>query len=380
MYTVTDEQIEYILSDIKQNGVETEDLQLNLLDHICCILEQEVKGSADFEQCYKQTVKRFYKRDLAEIEEETRQLLTFKNYYAMKRLMIVSGAVSASAFILGSLFKTMFWQGAGFLLMAGVLMLSFIFLPMLVLLKTREADSFRNKVVLALGALVGVLYSLSTLFAMMHWPGASPLWFATVATSIFVLVPTYFFTGIRNPDSKVNTIVTTILLVSATGLLFTMLRIRQPLPLQSYSYIQNEQLLRKLQHNIDTNATINGSKLAAEINNSCNAIKGMILSRDIARTSLPSNIDEQDITIRERSVYMPETSESYALLSRLRTAVNAYNAAQPTNESKIPYTHSILDIDVDKLNTCTNIFVLNSLTQMQLSLACTPPHTALSMK
>ena len=43
MYYLSDQQIEYILNDIRRNGVEMEDLQLNLLDHICCIIEQNLE-------------------------------------------------------------------------------------------------------------------------------------------------------------------------------------------------------------------------------------------------------------------------------------------------------------------------------------------------
>ena len=379
MYTITDEQIDFILADIKQNGIDTEDLQLNLLDHICCILEQEVGVDDDFAASYKRVARQFYKRELSEIEEETKQLLQFKNYYAMKRLMLISGAISAAAFIGGSILKIMAWPGASALLFLGVVILSFLFLPLLVLLKTREADTRRNKLVLILGAVVGMLYSLSTLFAMMHWPGATSLWLTTVIMSIGVLVPTYFFTGIRQPETKVNTIVTTILLVSATGLLFTMLRIRQPLPLQSYNYIKNEQLLKKMQRNLNNVGDTN-NKLVADINTACDSLKGIILSKDIARTTIPEDAEQKEIIIAERNVYMPETSEAFALLEKLRVAVSAYNAVQTANDNKISTAHTVLEIAPDKLNTCTNFFVLNSLTQMQLSLVSNAQHPVLTMK
>ena len=86
MYCITEQQIAYILNDIRRNGVETEDLQLNLLDHICCILEQTLKEDDDFERFYHQTIKQFYRKELREIEEETINLLTFKNYYSMKKI------------------------------------------------------------------------------------------------------------------------------------------------------------------------------------------------------------------------------------------------------------------------------------------------------
>jgi hypothetical protein len=40
MYCINDKQIDYILSDIRARGVEMEDLQYNLLDHICCLISQ----------------------------------------------------------------------------------------------------------------------------------------------------------------------------------------------------------------------------------------------------------------------------------------------------------------------------------------------------
>src|SRR5688572_12103790 len=105
MYCISDEQIEYILSDIRRRGVETEDLQLNLLDHICCIIEQNLEDNNDFEGFYVRTIPLFYKQQLSELEEETTNLLTFKNYYAMKKIMIVSGTFAVTAFITGSTFK-----------------------------------------------------------------------------------------------------------------------------------------------------------------------------------------------------------------------------------------------------------------------------------
>ena len=79
MYCLNEKQIDFILDDIRRNGVELEDLQSNLLDHICCIIEQELEENGDFEQFYFSTIKKFYKNELREIEEETISLLNFKN-------------------------------------------------------------------------------------------------------------------------------------------------------------------------------------------------------------------------------------------------------------------------------------------------------------
>jgi len=89
MYSINDEQIDFILNDIRRRGVEMEDLQYNLLDHICCIVEQNLESGGNFEDFYNKTIPKFFKHELWEIEEETIFLLKYKNYYKMKRLLYI---------------------------------------------------------------------------------------------------------------------------------------------------------------------------------------------------------------------------------------------------------------------------------------------------
>ena len=89
MYQLSDQQLDWMLDDIRRRGIETEDLQVNLLDHISCIIENELEENGDFGQFYSTVITRFYKRELMEVEEETQSLLLFKNYYAMKKIMFI---------------------------------------------------------------------------------------------------------------------------------------------------------------------------------------------------------------------------------------------------------------------------------------------------
>lgn len=228
MYIISDEQIDYILDDISARGISMEDLQQNILDHVCCIIENELEESGDFKTFYLRTIETFYKNELSEIEEETNLLLTFKNYYKMKKAMITSGAFSAILLLTGSLFKFMHWPGAAIILFVGILVLSFIFLPLLFILKMKEAKATRDKVILTLGVVIGILYFIGPLFKVMHWPGANILLFTTVILMFFLFIPIYFFTGIRNPETKINTIVSTILLVGVVSMQFTLMSLKKP--------------------------------------------------------------------------------------------------------------------------------------------------------
>jgi hypothetical protein len=370
MYCISEAQIEYILNDIRRNGVEMEDLQLNLLDHVCCIIEQNLKDGDDFEGFYKNTIKQFYKKELREIEEETITILTFKNYYAMKKVMIISGAISAAAFITGSFFKIMVWPGSGGCFFLAIYLMGFLFLPLMLILKTKEEGPKQDKITLALGVLVGLSFCISVLGSWLHWPIARSgvFWYITIGFSLFAFIPTYFFMGIRKPETKVNTIVTSVLLVAITAWQFSMINLRPISPqIKMNAYVQNEQLLEKMRMQFkDTN------KLASHINNICEQIKSMILEDAETLTDekiQPKDVVNSNIVINEGSLGMEfyKDREGLALLTSLKDEIVKYNETVGLEGNKIPIEHSILS-DVNKVFFYSNLFVLNSITQLQMSL------------
>ncbi|HEY4290200.1 MAG TPA: hypothetical protein VGN00_24030 [Puia sp.] len=85
MYSISDQQIDFILHDLAANGIETESLQQDLLDHICTIIERNLEVGGDFDGFYAATVKTFYKKELREIEEETSFLLTMGHRLVLSR-------------------------------------------------------------------------------------------------------------------------------------------------------------------------------------------------------------------------------------------------------------------------------------------------------
>ena len=203
MYQLSDKQIDHILNDIGARGVEMESLQQNLLDHICCIIEQDLEENGDFESFYQKTIKTFYKDALWEIEEETLLLLTFKNYYTMKKAMIVSGTISTALLSMGLIFKFMHWPGASLGILLGIGTLSLVFLPLMFLLKIKEKQDIKDKLTIGIGAFAGILISLGILFKIMHWPYANIMMTSSLTILLLVFLPFYFFSGIRNPETKV---------------------------------------------------------------------------------------------------------------------------------------------------------------------------------
>jgi hypothetical protein len=233
MYVLDKAQVDYILNDIRRNGIETEELQFNLLDHICCVVENEMSPDTSFEAVYAEVLPRFFKHQLREIQEETNLLLTFKNYYAMKKVMINSGLFTAVTFTVGSILKLAHLPGAAVLLILGIASMSFVFLPLFFLLKSKEEKVKSAKVILGTGVVFGILFCLSTLFKVMHWPYADVMWFIALGILFFVFLPLFYFTGIRKPETKMNTILASIMILTVGGLLFTLTNLRSNLNKES---------------------------------------------------------------------------------------------------------------------------------------------------
>lgn len=370
MYVLNEQQVNFILSDIRRRGVETEDLQYNLLDHICCIVETEMDPETNFEEFYRGIIPRFFKRELREIEEETQLLLTFKHYYAMKKTMITSGTIAVAVFLTGSIFKIMHWPGAGVMLFSGIFIISFLFLPLMFILKVREITATRDKIILALGTIIGITFSLSALFKVQHWPGATILWQGTLAILFFLFIPIYFFSGIRNPETKVNTTVSTILLIAVGGVFFTLTSIKPSYRVtmqRLYSYVQNQELLRQMQRQVPGN-----NMLIEDINRTCEEMKGMVLRHDLGLNEVPADFDMKDIVLYEGGLgpEFYDNGKGLQLLETLKSDIDKYNTTLQGGEPKLNLTHSFMDIDLRTVGALySNYGLLNDLTQLQMFLA-----------
>jgi len=242
VYELSKDQVDFILEDVRRNGIKTEELQLSLLDHICCVIENEMSPDKNFDEFYRSVLPRFFKKELKEIQEETDLLLTFKHYYAMKKVMLRSGMFSAITFAIGAIFKIMHWPGASAMLVFAIFISSFIFLPLFFIIKSKEVKATKEKFIIGFGVIFGILFSISTIFKIMHWPGAHLLWLVCLGVLFFLFLPLFFFSGIRNPETKMNTILSSIMILVAGGLLFTLTALQSGLNGQEALRIADQQI------------------------------------------------------------------------------------------------------------------------------------------
>jgi uncharacterized membrane protein len=306
MYQISDQQIDYILNDIGARGVEMESLQQNLLDHICCVIENNLEANGDFESFYKKTIQTFYKDALWEIEEETILLLTFKNYYTMKKIMIISGTFSAIVMSIGILFKFMHWPGASACIVLGIVISSLVFLPLLFTLKAKEKQSIKDKLILGLATISGILISLAILFKIMHWPGANMMGTTFVIIMLALYIPLSFFSGIKNPEAKINTIVTTIIMIMGCGLFLTLVNAKpttRNLDNSEIEFMADDQIMIKNEAESLYAMSENDTSLSKsiirvkEIYTICEELKADILEFEVGHRIITKDLKDKNLHV-----------------------------------------------------------------------------------
>ncbi len=382
MYKVTKEQIDYILEDINKRGVVLEDLQNNLLDHICCIIENEMSENEDFNNFYEQILPRFFKRDLKEIQEETNNLLTFKHYYAMKNTLKISGIISAILTLLGAVLKTFHLPGAGVAIVLGTVIFSLIFLPLMIALKFKDEARKVDKWILSLGLLLGIGLSLGTLFKLMHWPYANFLMQWSLTFFVFGYVPLYFISRYRRAELRFNVTVNSVLMMATGGMLYALFNLNVSHNFKqtvdaSYQFLNNntEKVMlanAKLYSSISKQKDIDNSHyISLQLINKIEDIKvnliALVENISIDNAKKLSLIDiKQSDNHKIVNINFDEGKDEFSL-SELLKEINAYNSMIielfPDNNEKV--------IDMEKLQLENNMLtlLLFNLSQIQLQIA-----------
>lgn len=307
MIELSDIQIEYIRNDLRARGITRVELQDDLLDHICCIMERNLKSDGDFESYYQQIIPTFYRNELYEIEKETINLLTFKNYYQMKNTMIRSGSFATLLLVLGLVFKFMHWPGASMLLVVSILLFSLLFLPLVFLLTAKDAKVSTARWSAGIGIAAGMAISLGILFKVMHWPYANILMICSLMAIVFLFLPIYFFTGIRNPDTKVNTMVTSIVILVGCGMFITLVRSPRATTEEALSYTAlyygyEQQLSALAKSNLPDTVPTEGEMNRLAWFEKANQVKAIILKANTGLSQLPADYQSKQVFIEDNWV------------------------------------------------------------------------------
>lgn len=128
-------------------------------------------------------------------------VVLWKETHNRKRLFLfISGFVTATLFIAGTLFKIQHWPQAGVILSLSVLFAVFFFIPSLVLNRLADPENKHKRPVYLLGATGSILYVAGTLFKIQHWPLA--IEFMILALIILFIIALPWYTWLTWKDDR----------------------------------------------------------------------------------------------------------------------------------------------------------------------------------
>ncbi|MEQ8242222.1 hypothetical protein [Fulvivirga sp.] len=217
--TLSPLQVDLIKGDIRQNGIELRELQDDLLDHICCILEYEGNEASPFDEVYERVKRQFFPDGYREIQEQTNYLITQK-YNTMKKVMNVIGIGSSAVLMLGSIMKIQSLPASNELILLGAIGLTLGYLPMLLILTLKQSDMLLSKIRNVSGFLGAEAFIVGVLFQVLHLPGGQELLFLGMGIVLMIFLPLLFKSAGADALTKLQPATISVLLLAIVSTFF----------------------------------------------------------------------------------------------------------------------------------------------------------------
>ncbi|MBS1584766.1 MAG: hypothetical protein JSS82_04405 [Bacteroidetes bacterium] len=374
MTQLSEKQVALLEQRIYQGGVSNKGLQNDLLDHFCCFIEDKMNEGSDFESAYKEAFQAITPDGMYDIETELITLLTLNRQLGMKRMISIAGALCALLLTAGIILKYKFLPGAAALITLGIGIATMVFVPVVCIYKIREKQNTADKALWGVGSIFAIALAFSTLFKVQHWPGANMLGSLSLAILLLLFLPIYFFAGIRNPATRINTVVSSVFIVMGCGLYFTLVmtpraaRIADARTTKNYLrselILKNEAVKTPLGHN-----TVGQSELANDVYTLCNELKSFLVRSETGTDVIGEDFEQHDIFIRDHSAmdYFHDTPGAFTKLKELATTATKYNNSIAGTKLALPVTGNIVDFN-ETGNSYKVYNALSDLIQIQMIL------------
>jgi hypothetical protein len=193
--------IDQISLDIGRAEITFSHLPADLIDHICCDVEYEMRNGMTFSEAYNRVKQKMGPRRLKEIQEETLYLVDTK-YRNMKNTMKITGVAGTIMVGFAAMFKIQHWPGAGIMLTLGAMILAFVFLPSVLSVLWKETHNRKRLFLFISGFFAGMLFILGTLFKVQHWPIAGSILTLAALSGILFFIPALALSRLSDTENK----------------------------------------------------------------------------------------------------------------------------------------------------------------------------------
>ena len=212
-----------ITRDVQREEISFSHLADELIDHICCDVEDKMRGGMSFRDAYLMVREKMGRGRLREIQKETLFTVDTK-YRKMKNTMKISGIAGTVLLGFAALFKIMHWPAAGIMLTLGGLLLAFVFMPSALGVLWKETHNTK-KLFLYISAFLSAMFFIAgVVFKVQHWPGAGVVMILSAFSGAALFIPALLTSKLADPDLKSKKMVYILgaaaLIVYILGMLF----------------------------------------------------------------------------------------------------------------------------------------------------------------
>jgi hypothetical protein len=193
--------IDLISRDISRQEIVFSHLIHDLIDHVCCDVENEMQNGLSFADAYGKVKQKMGPRRLKEIQEETLYTVDTKYRY-MKTMMKISGVAGTILLGTAALFKIQHWPGAGIMMTLGAFVLSILFLPSALGVLWKETHSSKRIILFLSAFLTGILFIFGVLSKIQHWPGSGIVLTIATISGVFIFIPSLLVSKLREEETK----------------------------------------------------------------------------------------------------------------------------------------------------------------------------------
>jgi hypothetical protein len=208
--SLSNEQIAYIRDKINQEGIDESALLNDLLDHICCAVEYEMKKPSDFESALNKVLSDFSPEEgLGNIQVEINTITHTKSITMKKLTFVLAFLLSLFFFVCillngVRLLNNYDWAFMNDLAFINQYAFCLFILPLYWLHQYRMAKQAPNDglgikmklVMFSIGFLCSEALANAVFFKLMHMPGGNQLFIITAVLGM-VYVPLFLFRKYR---------------------------------------------------------------------------------------------------------------------------------------------------------------------------------------
>jgi hypothetical protein len=201
----------------------------------------------------------------------------------------------------GFLFKIQHWPSAGIAITVGILMICLLFLPMVLRNRLKNEHDSVPKYIYLIAFAGFMIYLISVLFKIMHWPYASILLFTGCVLLVFIAFPLYVYHTYKNHSDISDGFVFTVIVLVWFVIPTTLISLNFSRNILHNVNEQNQSIEKDLEFLQENNrvvmAVISDNRLAREIHEGAQQLNMHIedLKNGISKDEIPEITEKEQL-------------------------------------------------------------------------------------